>query len=64
MAAIMMGLPRSTDQTGFLTSGAMDVDFFAFVEGVWKPIPEPSAISLAGLGLLALAARFRRNRRN
>jgi hypothetical protein len=64
MAAIMMGLPRSSDAGGFLTSGAMDVDFFAFVEGVWAPIPEPSAVTCMGLGLLALAARFRRNRRN
>jgi len=64
MAAIMMGLPRSGLQGENLTSGAMDVDFFAFAEGVWAPIPEPSAISLAALGLLALAARFGRNRRN
>ena len=64
MAAIMMGLPRSSDAGGFLTSGAMDVDFFAFVEGVWAPIPEPSAVTCMGLGLLALAAHFRRNRRN
>jgi hypothetical protein len=63
-AAIMMGLPRDTDQTGYLTSGAMDVDFFSFVQGVWAPIPEPAAVALLGLGLLALAAHFRFNRRN
>jgi hypothetical protein len=64
MAAIMMGLPRSGLQGENLTSGAMDVDFFAFKEGVWAPVPEPSAMACMGLGLLALAARFRRNRRN
>jgi hypothetical protein len=64
MAALMMGLPRGGTQAGFLASGAMDVDFFAFKEGVWAPIPEPSGIGLAALGLLALAARFRCCRRN
>jgi hypothetical protein len=64
MAAIMMGLPRDSDQTSYLTSGAMDVDFFSFVQGAWAPIPEPSAMGLIGLGLLALATRIRRNRRN
>jgi hypothetical protein len=64
MAAIMMGLPRSGLQGENLTSGAMDVDFFAFKEGVWAPVPEPSAVACMGLGLLALAARFRHNRRN
>jgi hypothetical protein len=47
-------------------SGAMDVDYFAVKEGIYAPtlVPEPSAVSLAVLGLLALAAGSRRYRRN
>ena len=46
-------------------SGAMDVDYFAVKEGIWAPtlVPEPSAVSLAVLGLLALVAGSRRYRR-
>jgi hypothetical protein len=47
-------------------SGAMDVDYYSVMNGIWSPaeVPEPTAIVLTGLGLLALAARFRRFRRN
>ncbi len=62
MAAIMMGLPRSGAQGENLTSGAMDVDFYAFKEGLFVPVPEPSAMAFLGLGLLVLVARSGRRR--
>jgi hypothetical protein len=47
-------------------SGALDVDYFAVKEGIYAPsaIPEPSTLGLGVLGLLAMAGRFGRFRRN
>ena len=60
MTSIGMALAHSEG------SGAMDVDYYAIREGLYSPtlVPEPSAIGLAALGLLTLAARFRLYRRN
>jgi len=59
MASMGMALANNT------LSGAMDVDYFAVKDGVYAPmsVPEPTVMSFMGLGLLALVARYGRNRR-
>jgi hypothetical protein len=60
VAALIMGFSKDNNQAGYLSSGALDVDFFSIKEGVWVPVPEPSTMAFMGLGLLALVNRFRR----
>ena len=59
-----LGMGHGTTGSPGLGSGAEDVDFLSIKAGVWTPIPEPSVVSLALLGLLGLAARFRSCRRS